>query len=380
MDESTFDAITRSAGAEAGPRRAMVRFLAGAVLSAMTARLIPVAWEAEASSIRGKAKRTHSASDHPPHRHGDHPHAHHHAGTGVQSAGKRKGKGKKDKHPHKSPPLPPSCRTCNECQMCQDETCVPDPDLSGVVCRGSGAACGYCQDGQCVASDKHACGNGFCPSRLSQCCEGERLCPDRLSPSGTGTMCVPAGECCPDTEQRCGQRCASRDECCEELQPQNCGPCGPVCRRGLGWGCSTQKPCPNGTCVEQDQCCSPELKPCPDGSCINKSSCCNGERKCPDGKCTPNDQCCANVTLPVCGECQVVTCKSGRWECEYRSGCCPAGGVVCHNAPAQDWPWPPPTLHLPAGCCRAEKMFTDPTTGQLGCAQPWSGGSAWMCD
>ena len=58
------------------------------------------------------------------------------AGRGFdQSAvagSKKKKKGKK-----KPPPLPPGCRDCGDCEMCQNGACAPDPELDLVRCLES---------------------------------------------------------------------------------------------------------------------------------------------------------------------------------------------------------------------------------------------------
>src|SRR4051812_37476121 len=99
MDETVFDALTRSVVTEAGPRRAVVRLLAGTVLGAIASRLAPLEEAtAKARSHRGKARRPHQKKD-----------------RGLQSEGKRKGKRKGKGHqappqsPPPLPPLPPGC-------------------------------------------------------------------------------------------------------------------------------------------------------------------------------------------------------------------------------------------------------------------------------
>src|SRR5262245_27175476 len=193
MDELTFDALTRSVTREMGPRRAVLRLLAGTVIGAITSRLGQAGGVAQASSPRGKSRRTH-----PAHQRQGQGHAHQQDDQRVRSEGKRKGKSKKGKRHHHSPPappLPPGCQHCNECQMCQDGACVSDSALNGVACQGSGAACGYCQGGQCAPSLISPCGDGFCPSRQNRCCADEKLCPDHESP--TGIACIPKENCCP---------------------------------------------------------------------------------------------------------------------------------------------------------------------------------------
>ncbi len=307
MDESTFDAITRSAVTEAGPRRAIVRLLTGTVLGAIVSRLAPLE-EATAKAKRHKGKVKHG------HQQGGPSHRHHKAERGAQSEGKRK-KGKKGKSHHKSPPpLPPGCQNCNACQMCQDGACVPDPDLGGVPCQGSGPHCNYCLLGECVATEDRPCDDGFCPHR-GTCCPGEKYCSDPETP--IGFACVGPTDCCPN-----------------------------------------QKKCGN--------------------ACISLSGCCAPEKKCPGGSCVAQQACCPETAPATCGECEVAVCNSGNWVCQRQNDCCPAGGVFCRSVPGQYWP--NPGISLPNDCCPPVKMFTDPTTGELGCAEPRSGGTAWMCE
>src|SRR5215208_3458769 len=95
MDQTTFDALTRSVVSEAGTRRAVVRLLAGTVLGALTSRLGPTAdAAAKAKRHRGKAKPAHQEPGHrsPKRRRQANPHQT--AAREVQSEGKHKGKSK----------------------------------------------------------------------------------------------------------------------------------------------------------------------------------------------------------------------------------------------------------------------------------------------
>jgi hypothetical protein len=248
MESKQFDLLARNLSADGAGRRQILRVLASAALGAMVARIgLPDVSEAKTTHHQAGHKSKHKSQ------------AKRKKHESLHDEGKRKGKGKKDKHHHQSPPvppLPPGCQNCDECQMCQDGACAPDLDLNGIICQGSGAACGYCQGGQCAPSLTPPCGDGFCPSRQNKCCDDEKLCPDRES--STGFACIPKENCCPDSEQRCGGVCVSRMHCCEDYQPQDCGQCGATCHRDGTWSCSTQKPCSNGTCVEQDECCPGE--------------------------------------------------------------------------------------------------------------------------
>lgn len=290
MEHDLFDALTRILGT-ADSRRGTVRALGGAFFSSLLAPTLGVDEDAAAKArqhARGKKDR--------------------HDSNRVQSEGKRKGRGKKGKRQHKSPPLPPGCQDCNDCQKCQNGACVPDPDLDGIICQGSGAACGYCQSGQCAPSMIRPCSDGICPARENQCCSDEKLCIDRES--STGVACIPKDKCCPDTEQMCRGICITRAHCCQDDRPQNCGPCGAVCNPGGIWACSTAKVCANGTCGPV----------CPHGqeldtaTCQCKVVCPGGQERCAD------DTCCD-------GQCtQYTCCPAGRDFCQ---GTCCIPGARC---------------------------------------------------
>jgi hypothetical protein len=170
MEHERFDSFTRQlSGAGSSRRRALQMLgtmLFGGGLTEVAARL-GLADDAAAkakkpkSKAKTKAKRKSQAERQRP---------------GPLQAEKR-GKGKKGK---KKPPapLPPGCQSCNECQLCRNGACAPDPALDGVRCLGSGAACGYCSGGVCAASGRQPCRDGVCP-RADECCPEKRLCGDQ---------------------------------------------------------------------------------------------------------------------------------------------------------------------------------------------------------
>jgi hypothetical protein len=389
METEQFDDFARRLSREDSSRRSVLRALgrtlASGAVAGVAARLGLVE-TAEGEQKTRKAKSRKRASQSRRKAHGQ---------VRGEGRGKAKGKGK-GKKPHRNPPplpppspLPPECAFCNGCQMCQDGACVRDPDLDGVRCEGSGSNCGYCQGGFCAASTAPSCPDGICPQR-GECCSGQKRCPDAESP--TGFACVGEDACCPD-QKKCDGGCIYRQDCCPEERP-TCGQCGEICVNGA-WQCSALKACASGSCLTPDQCCPEEWtcadgscvaqdeccadeRRCPNGACVSKSACCDGDKLCLGGECIANDECCPN-DAPPCGECEVAVCENGGWGCQRTSGCCPAGGVVCPPVPSLYWPWPVPGIHLPSGCCRAEKTFIDPKSGRLACAEPSSGGNAWLC-
>src|SRR5215212_3852748 len=228
MDQTTFDALTRSVVSEAGTRRAVVRLLAGTVLGALTAHLSPAEGAAgKAKRHSAKAKSAHQEPGHrSPKRRGQ-ADPHQNAARGVQSEGKHKGKDKGKHHkqtpqdPTPLPPLPPGCEGCNECQMCQDGACVPDSALAGVPCLGSGATCSHCLLGVCTANEQLPCPDGICVRR-GQCCSGEKYCSD--PESSTGFSCIDPTGCCP-SQKKCSNTCVSISACCPGEKRCGGGPC-----------------------------------------------------------------------------------------------------------------------------------------------------------
>jgi hypothetical protein len=285
MDQGHFDDLTRSMGRGGDTRRAILRLLAGGALGGMVARLGLVE-VTEAKPKHEKEKRKQQRR----------PQAEHkgHGQLHAEGKGKKKKRHKKPKEPL---PLPPGCAFCNDCQMCQDGACVPDPALDGVRCLASGAACGYCQSGQCTASALPPCPDGTCLQR-GQCCPGEKKCPDPTPGSPTGYACVGLDDCCPD-QKKCAGGCVYKQACCPEERPQ-CGQCGEICVNGT-WRCSAQKPCADGSCVAQDACCGGDCgssSVCCQGTCCDRyqgggvftcsrDGCCNQWFLCNDGRCDP---------------------------------------------------------------------------------------------
>jgi hypothetical protein len=326
MDDCHFDRIVRLLAGEGETRRGVLRLLTGGALGLLTARL-GLAEDARAKKPKRKPRRRPARMRSKTKPQGS-----------LQAEGKRRGK-KGKKKPKDPPPLPPECRDCTECQMCQDGGCVPDTALDGVRCLGSGATCGYCQNGQCAASDRLPCPDGVCPPR-GKCCPGQRQCVDPESTSGWS--CIdPETMCCPD-EKRCRDDCIPRDTCCDENRPQ-CGPCEELfCNRHGVWiclkqCCSGQKDCGGGVCVADDECC-PDETPCDDGSCAAPGQCCPDLYQCEDGTCVdPFDECCPGQRYCGGGVCIAEgECCPGETRC---NGAChsnppcsfPCGEVVCEE-------------------------------------------------
>jgi hypothetical protein len=262
MDHGPFDDLTRSLALEPGPRRSVIRLLAGGALAGLAAHL------GLAVDVVGK-KRHASKSK----RRKSRPERNAHGALQSEGKGKHKSKHHKKRKPKDPPPLPPGCEHCNPCQMCQDGACVPDPDLERVRCAGSGAACGYCQGGICAASVIPPCDDGTCP-RKGYCCPGEKYCSDRES--STGYACVGETDCCPGQKKCANGACIANSGCCEEDRPQ-CGRCDTAtCQHGAwvcgGTCCSGEKRCGDGSCVPEDGCCGGN---CGYGSVCCKGACCN---------------------------------------------------------------------------------------------------------
>jgi hypothetical protein len=331
MDHGDFDALTRSVASGTEPRRAVVRLLLGGALGVLTTRL-GLADMAAGKAKKPKAKTNQGLAQRKRTGHGQ-----------LQAERNRKGKGKGKKHrrnpPPPPPPLPPGCQHCSECQMCQGGACVPDPALAGVRCLGSGAACGYCQGGQCAGSATPPCPDGTCPSR-GQCCPGEQRCPDPESP--TGFACLGRDDCCPD-QKRCGDRCIFKSVCCEADRPQ-CGACQEaVCKPSGAWIC-WGKACGGGVCVGEDECCPDE-------------------------------------PTPVCGECEELACEKGAWRCAFANGAtCSGGGgahyqgtCCAHIAPGGLFCCPDQHFCCwTRGCCPESWRCTAPN-GATGCINPLNG-------
>jgi hypothetical protein len=244
MENDRFDALTRALSTTDSRRRTL-RALGGTLLGGVLGGAAASLGLGEDAAAKGKKHQK---------EHKDHKRS----GQG-QAAGKHHKKHKrKDKDKHKDhdkkpiPPLPPGCEHCTECQMCQDGACVPDQDLAGVPCLGGGAACNYCQNGVCKATEQLPCDDGVC-ARRGYCCPGEKYCSDRGS--STGFACVGVTDCCPDR------------------------------------------------------------KKCANGSCIPRTRCCPGEKQCAEGgPCWPMNHCCLN-TKPTCGDCEDAVCNAGHWIC-----------------------------------------------------------------
>jgi hypothetical protein len=202
-----------------------------------------------------------------------------------------------------------------------------------------------CSDGSCIGIDS------------GQCCPDDKRCVDPESSSGFS--CIPMDGCCPD-QKKCGGGCVYRQVCCPDERPQ-CGACGEVyCDMHGDYHCtekccSSEKQCPDGTCVAKDACCPGETRcddsscvgigqccpgehQCPDTTCAPVDQCCLGERRCDDGSCIPDNQCCPEVAPPVCGECEVAKCVAGSWDCwpddtcgdSCGEGFCPKGMYCDH--------------------------------------------------
>jgi hypothetical protein len=304
MDQEHFDDLTRAVGSGVRPRRQVLRALGGVLLSCafggVAARLgmdDVTAAKATKHQAKPKHKRRLQAKQEAPGQ----------LRAAGKGKGRRKGKGKgKDKHHDKRPQNPP-----------------PSPPQP------------------CV----HQCpNNGPCVG-ASECCPGEKKCPDRESP--TGLSCLGADDCCPD-QKKCAGGCVYRQACCPEERPQ-CGPTEEVlCVNGqyeCSPSCPNGRPCPDGSCVVQGECC-PGERLCGGSICVAAGACCAGEQPCADGSCVAEEQCCPELQ---CGE---GCCPDGM-SCHHTGTCCgvPTGGTywtcVCASGYSNS-----PGCNAYGDCCR----------------------------
>jgi hypothetical protein len=164
--------------------------------------------------------------------------------------------------------------------------------------------------------------------------------------------------------------CVAYDACCPDVPPALCDPqqcLAPTCDGGTSTCasiCQSGEICCQGACLTH---------PC-DNGCDLSADCsrCNAA---PSGKtyCAAQDQCVTNQ------------CPSGQQYDEASCQCvpvaCPSGSVSCPPVPAMGWPHDGGTVDLPAGCCPTWKFVANaPGWDADICAEPVSGGSAWVCD
>jgi hypothetical protein len=336
MDQEAFDDLTRSAAGGPGTRWQALRALSGALLSGGFGGV--AAWlglldetAAKATKRRAKSRRKRGPRAEPK--------THEQLHAQGRGKGKGMGKGKKGKGKgQKTPPLPPGCQACNECQMCQDGACVPDSALAGVPCLGSGATCSHCLLGVCTANEQLPCPDGICVRR-GQCCSGEKYCSD--PESSTGFSCIDPNGCCPG-QKTCGSTCVSISACCPGEKRCGGGPCvsDATC-------CPDERQCRDGVCVAAGTCCLYERR-CGD-TCIAKSQCCADQRQC-GLDCIPAHQCCDFLT-PTCGPYAEPVCKQGAdaayWDCKPVPNC-PEGWVLCPGEPS-----------IYGGCCDPSAYYVN---------------------
>jgi hypothetical protein len=260
MEMDRFDALTRTLSTADASRRQALRALGSLLLSGTLGGVAARLGLAEDAVARPKKRHKAKAKRH--HK----PQAERKGRERLQAAGKHHKKHKNKHHdkPKDPPPLPPGCQHCNECQMCQDGACVPDPDLGGVPCLESGATCSYCQSGTCTATDIPPCEDGLC-ARRGYCCPGEKYCPDHESP--LGYACVGESDCCPGQKKCADGTCILRSGCCEQDKPQCDRACNFIQCVGGEWECH---PRPFG-----DYCLMPYYEPgiCCKGECRPRDSC-----------------------------------------------------------------------------------------------------------
>jgi hypothetical protein len=237
MESETFDALTRSAGGEAGTRRVLLRLLAGGALGVLATRL-GLAEDATAKAKQHQAKAKQKRG----------PQAERKAHGQLQAAGKRKHKDKhRDNSPENPPPPPPSDPKPKECdgpvklcQQCETPGCI-DGDW---ICISNGEK--PCRDGSCALWGECCLGEDHC-SQCEEpiCLDGDWVCRSTAAcgvPCGDG-YCLPGmwcdhpGTCCgtppggtystclcasgytgPCNGQCCKTGCCG-SYCCESLPP-----------------------------------------------------------------------------------------------------------------------------------------------------------------
>jgi hypothetical protein len=301
MDNEHFDAMTRAMAGVTGPRRVMLRLLAGGALAGLAAR-IGLSGEAEAK----KHGKRHGEREHPGH---------------LQAAGKGHKKHKNKHHPKPKDPQP---------QVCPSN------------CAEQGGRC--CNDGSCTdlnrcCPDEKACLNAVCVSK-TECCPEDRVCSDG--------SCVYGDVCCPD-EKKCGADCIPQDECCELGYPL----CGNVCTRvdcvNGEWECH---PVPGGT-------------PCRmPGPGDKNGTCCNGQCTMEEVTCPLYPWRYFDPNTCKC-ECPTGSVDAYSPDCDTSGLCCPAShpamnctGVCTKEDDATQWTCPvdydvcPEMPGRPPSCCR----------------------------
>ena len=171
MDHNTFDALTRSAVAETGTRRSLLRLLAASAFVGLAARLgLTEISEATPKKGKGKPKSTGKANSKPAAHTAAKSPGHPQSG-GVQSAGKGKGK-------HHKPPKDPRARCSAGQKRCPDGSCIPDQPFT--CCPGQRD----CGDEGCYPASKCCPSQAKCPDgscrRLEryECCPGQKSCGD----------------------------------------------------------------------------------------------------------------------------------------------------------------------------------------------------------
>ncbi len=321
VDHRDFDALTRSAMAEGGTRRALLRLLAGSALGSFVARI----GLGDVNAAKPKQQKANKKRRRPTQ-------AERKRQDQLQAERKGKGKGKPGKK--KPKPKPP--------QGCTETFC----DNGGRCCGGSCAA-----PGDCCPSEKK-CGGG-CIAATTCCPYDERTCPDG--------SCVGLDACCPGEKECAGGLCISVFECCPDARMCDDGSCV-----AAGKCCPDERLCPNDWCAPADECC-PGRKPCADGSCVPLEHCC------PDH---PHDP------VPLCANCHYLECDDGEYVCrkELAYCTCPAEVMVCPNAPARSWPLPDGgSINLSNGCCPWHHLGWDPATGAYMCLEEPGGQTGWIC-
>jgi hypothetical protein len=205
MDQRDFDTLTRSAVAEVGTRRVLLRLLAGGALGGLVARL----GLSESATAKAKKKRKQRTSKAEPKQ-----------TSALQAEGKRKKRRGKNRNnrPQCDELAVPLCGACEE-PLCVagDWACkaIGDTDCGNGVCVWDGECC----------PDKYRCDDGTCVDPLDECCPEQKPCP--------GGSCVGADECCPGQKTCPGYaECFAEEDCCPGALPPLCAECDKVVCEG----------------------------------------------------------------------------------------------------------------------------------------------------
>jgi hypothetical protein len=318
MEQTDFDALTRSLAGVEWSRRRGLRALGGAILATISGAI-----GIETMAAKGRSKDKHRRNN---------------KREGI--AGNRR----------------PRVRQSNDRDAAVG--------ASAKACLASGGKCkrsAQCCSGSCLKRKKGKKRRGVCaesctPQCASRVCGGNG-CGGSCGSCPAGQFCDANGQCrgCPAGQRFCGGACVSGNQCCPgETRSCYTGPAGTlgkgICAAGTErcldngqWGgCLGQVlPTCDGRACGPDRCggscgtCPSGLHCHSDGQC---SSCPDGQKLC-RGACILKTQCCTGL------DCGTGTCQNGLCVCPPNSlqcgpdciaaaACCPGETRTCYSGPA----------------------------------------------